>query len=132
MSKRCLKCGTNHNITDHHIVPKVHCKGSNQTVNLCRTCHNRLEDCILAVEAYTAGLSMGIRYRLPDEKDYFTILASFIGLDRWAELIQEGSLPRHYYKAIENTTIDKEIKKKKGRKKQARRDRRSLTRLQHE
>lgn len=128
MSKRCLKCGTEHNITDHHIVPRVHCKGSNQTVRLCRSCHDRLEDCIQAVEAYTAGVSIGVRHRLDNEDDYYKILASFIGLDRWAQLIREGSLPRHYSKANENSKVKKDIKDKKKRKKELRNARKELIR----
>lgn len=75
--KKCLKCGTFHQLTEHHIFPKHFFHGEGQRVDLCSYCHRRLEDIILGIEAFVGDRRIGERYKLRKE-EYENILLSFL------------------------------------------------------
>ena len=40
--KECFECGSDKNVTDHHVVPEV--LGGTKTVFLCEACHGKVHD----------------------------------------------------------------------------------------
>lgn len=59
----CPKCGNDRKMTHHHILPKCHYRGSKQTIELCRECHDEIETIILSLEGRDRK---GRRNRLPE------------------------------------------------------------------
>lgn len=97
----CLKCGTTHQITNHHVIPKVHLiffkikRLTAPTVSLCCKCHRDIEKHILFSEALLNRTRIGERLPLPKVDDYWYILSIFIGIQRFSELLKSGKVPRH-------------------------------------
>ena len=97
----CLKCGTEKTITRHHVIPKVHLSHFGiknlgaPTVSLCQKCHCDIERKILWTEAFTHRGQLGQRIPLNKVDDYWYILAMFIGMQRFSELLREGKVPKH-------------------------------------
>ena len=80
MKPTCQKCGTDQNMTEHHLIP-VYFKGRKYNQNkifLCRKCHDKLETIILGVECFVGHLPYGKRFRLHNES-YYRIAESFTG-----------------------------------------------------
>jgi hypothetical protein len=75
--KKCLKCDTSHQLTEHHIFPRHHFRGEGKKVILCSYCHRRLEDIILGIEAFCGDKHIGERFKL-ERKDYEQILYLFL------------------------------------------------------
>lgn len=76
----CSKCATEYANTKHHVIPRcvVRSKRKNTyTVVLCRTCHDSIEDNILAVESFVGNVAYGTRYAL-EHKHYHSILKNFL------------------------------------------------------
>ncbi len=97
----CLKCGTNKQITKHHVIPKTHVdhykmkKHDAPTVSLCVKCHRTIEDRILWTEAFVNRGSVGQRLPLHKMEDYWYILSMFIGIQRFSELLKTGKVSKH-------------------------------------
>ena len=72
--QKCLKCGTFHNPSLHHIVPKYF--GGHMVIPLCRDCHRKIEQIICAIEHHKSGFPYGQRFRLPDD-EYEFIASNF-------------------------------------------------------
>lgn len=75
--KKCKKCGSDTQLTEHHCHPKAHYNGSGPKIELCFYCHRRLEDIILGIEAFCGDRRIGERYKLKKD-DYENILISFL------------------------------------------------------
>lgn len=77
----CSKCGSTERLEDHHVYPKCHFGGAGRdntlTVKLCDKHHDRLEDIIQGIEAYTYDQPFGGRYKL-EREDYERILRNFL------------------------------------------------------
>lgn len=76
---KCSRCFATEKLTKHHQYPVVHfgMKKGGLQLCLCRDCHRRIEDIILAVESHLGNLPFGTRYKL-DKSDYDRIVHNFI------------------------------------------------------
>jgi len=76
---KCSKCTTIERLTEHHQYPVCHFghRRDGLKIVLCRECHRRIEERILAVESFIGNVTYGTRYKL-DRSDYDRITRLFL------------------------------------------------------
>lgn len=90
--KHCEKCGTQKNLSSHHILPKTFFKGKGGRCYLCRHHHDEVEQRILKVEHQMSGLPCG-RFKL-EEPEYREILKDYLSETTPFKQIVFGNLIR--------------------------------------
>jgi hypothetical protein len=74
--KHCIKCGSDYQVQEHHVLPKTFFHGSGPIIDLCAKHHRQIESIISAIEHHRSGNRYGDRYQLP-EKEYEFIANNF-------------------------------------------------------
>lgn len=64
--RQCSKCGTDKNLTEHHIHPvRYFGRKKNQLkICLCRDCHDQIETIIRGVESFIGNVPFGTHFQL--------------------------------------------------------------------